>query len=336
MTAWPIPNPAPAVVRFRPSRMTSADAVIVNYNAGMLLLQAVASAFNAGIRRVVVVDNASRDQSLALIHRAFNSELAGGRLIVRRNAKNLGFAAACNIGARCSDAAMILFLNPDAVLNSDALLVMQRQLLANDQIGLVGGFLTNPDGSEQRGGRCYLPTPWRAFTHGFGLARATRAVARRWPDRAWGQKLAAFCAGHEMTHLPPPTAPVAMELISGSCMLVRHSALKNVGYWDEGYFLYAEDYDLCARFAALGWLIYFCPAAKITHRRSSTTSRRPFLVAWHLHKGLLRYYRKFWLLRPGWLGLGCVLFPVVAAGIFLRFSGKVVFALASMLRLRMA
>ena len=299
------------------------DAVIVNYNAGILLLQAAASAFNAGVRRVIIVDNGSRDPSLAMIETALAAEFTAGRLVVIRNHANLGFSAACNIGAKSSDAKTILFLNPDAVLPGDGLVVMQRVLLSADHIGMVGGFLANPDGSEQRGGRCYLPTPWRAFAHGFGLTRLTRAVARRFPGQNFLRKLAQFCTGHEMTHLPIPNAPVAMELISGSCMLVRHQALQEIDYWDEGYFLYAEDYDLCARFAAAGWGIYFCPSVKITHRRSATTSRRPYFVAWHLHKGLLRYYRKFWRNRKGSWGVGYVLWPLVVVGIAARFLVKI-------------
>ncbi len=272
------------------------DAVIVNYNAGALLAQSVASAFAAGASRVIVVDNASSDGSLAQLEQGGWGE---GLQIVRNDA-NLGFAAACNIGARRSDAPLLLFLNPDGALAPDALARMAQALLADTTVGMVGGLLCHPDGSEQRGGRRRFPTPGRALLRAFGLG----VLARRLPG-----------ADFALHGQPLPAGPVAVEAISGACMLVRRAAMEDVGLWDEGYFLHCEDLDWCMRFHQRGWQVLFVPDGRVTHLQGTSSRGRPVFVEWHKHKGMLRFYRKFF--RQDYPVL---LWPLVVLGVWLRFA----------------
>lgn len=273
------------------------DVVIVNYNAGMLLADCVASVFAAGAARAIVVDNHSTDGSLEHLEHAVKNE----KLVVICNSKNLGFAAACNIGAQASSAHHVLFLNPDAVLAADALTKMAAVFDAADDVGMVGGFLCNPDGTEQPGGRRVFPTPKRAFMRAFGLSRLARFLPEVFSD---------FLLNKE----PLPTKPVPVEAISGACMLVKREAMDDVGLWDARYFLHCEDLDWCMRFKLKGWKVMFVPDARVTHVWGACSRSRPYFVEWHKHRGMLRFYKKFFHHQyPG------LLWGLVVVGVWLRF-----------------
>jgi len=116
--------------------MRRCDIVIVNYNARNLLADCVRSVLAEGACHVFVVDNDSRDDSLAHLSASISDE----RISVICNGRNLGFAAACNIGARASNASVLLFLNPDSVLAEGSLRRMMDVLESDPSIGMVGGF----------------------------------------------------------------------------------------------------------------------------------------------------------------------------------------------------
>jgi GT2 family glycosyltransferase len=115
--------------------------------------------------------------------------------------------------------------------------------------------------------------------------------------------------------LPIPEDPVDVEAISGACMMVKRKAVEDVGIWDEGYFLHCEDLDWCMRFHAKGWRILFVPTARVTHVLSACSKRRPLFVEWHKHKGMIRFYRKFFKHQYPY-----GLMWLVAAGVWIRFS----------------
>lgn len=275
------------------------DVVIVNYNAGELLLASVGSAFAAGASRVMVVDNNSHDDSLVQLERIHP---AGDSLQIVRNAANLGFAVACNQGARLSAAPNVFFLNPDTELAANAMDRMLQALRSSPEIGMVGGFLCNPDGSEQAGGRRVFPTPRRAFMRAFGLSRLSTLFPSLLSD---------FLLHKE----PLPSAPTVVEAISGACMLVKREAIESVGLWDEDYFLHCEDLDWCMRFHQAGWRVLFVPDARVMHVFGGCSRDRPYFVEWHKHLGFLRFYRKFFRRK-----YPAILWISVVIGVWFRFS----------------
>ncbi len=145
---------------------------------------------------------------------------------------------------------------------------------------MAGSLLQNPDGSEQAGSRRAVPTPWRSFVRTFGLARVFPQYRRLFDDFV--------LAGQ-----PMPAGPVAMEAISGAFMLVRRSALSEVGLLDEGYFLHCEDLDWCMRFRDAGQSILFVPDVAVVHHKGHCGRDRPVRVLWHMHRGMIRFYGKF-------------------------------------------
>lgn len=254
----------------------SCDAIIVNYNAGPLLAEAIASLLLQQVSRIIVVDNASTDGSLALAEKL----PANGALTVIRNERNLGFAAACNLGARASSARRLLFLNPDCTMAPGALQSLLTVLDSSPDIGMAGGFLCNPDGTEQAGGRRVFPTPRRAFIRAFGLSILAEVFPHLFSD---------FLLHRELL----PSTPITVEAISGACMLVKREVVEQVGLWDEGYFLHCEDLDWCMRFQQHGYRVVFVPDAPVIHRQGACSRSRPFFVEWHKHQGMLRFYHKF-------------------------------------------
>lgn len=276
----------------------SVSVVIVNYNAGPFLTECIQSALPQ-TSEVLVVDNASSDLSLDLCAQRFPEE---PKLKIIRNTANLGFAAGCNLGITQATGAYVLFLNPDCVLGAGSLQRMIEVLQTNPEVGMVGGLLINHDGTEQPGGRSAIPTPWRSFVRAFGLYR----FSSYWPRLFFDFHL------HKQAL---PGHPIEVEAISGALMLVRREAIENVGLWDEGYFLHCEDFDWCMRFRQKGWKILFVPDAPVVHHKGICSRSRPIFVEWHKHRGMMRFYRKFFRHRyPGavmWL---------VALGIWLRFG----------------
>lgn len=272
--------------------------VVVNHNAGPLLVECVAACLEQA-EQVIVVDNVSSDGSLGLLVKRFAPEK---RLQIICPNRNLGFAAGCNLGYGRATSRHVLFLNPDCILGVGALRRMVEVLESDPGVGMVGGLLLNPDGTEQGGGRRALPTPWRSFVRAFGLYR----LVDRWPRLFFDFYL----------HLQPlPDRPIEVEAISGALTLVSREALADVGLWDESYFLHCEDLDWCVRFREKGWKILFVPDAPVVHHQGTCSRARPVFVEWHKHKGMLRFYRKFFRREyPG------ALMWLVGLGVWLRFG----------------
>lgn len=244
--------------------------IIVNYNAGTHLrdcLQTLPTSSD-----IIIVDNASHDNSLALVE-----ALQQPHIRIIRNSTNLGFATACNIGAKACQTDLLLFLNPDCRVEPETLSELSTALNSAPDIGMVGALLLNPDGSEQAGGRRSVPTPWRSFTRAFGLSKL----------------LPKYFKDFNLHQQPLPTHPIAVEAISGACMLMKKSTFEQLGGWDQAYFLHCEDLDLCMRYRAAGYRILFVPSARLTHYKGVCSQAQPMKVEWHKHRGMLRFYHKF-------------------------------------------
>jgi GT2 family glycosyltransferase len=278
--------------------LAPATVVIVNHNAGRLLVDCLHSVLDQA-REVVLVDNASDPDG-------FEPLVAGleghPRLQVIRSPENRGFAAGCNLGAESSTQPYLLFLNPDCVAAAGAIASLCAALAARPDAALAGGLLTYADGREQGGGRRAVPTPWRSFVRAFGLSR----FSRRWPK---------LFDDFHLHYQPLPAAPIEVEAISGACMLVSRAAVHDFGLMDEGYFLHCEDLDICMRARRQGWRILFVPDARIVHHKGGCSIERPIFVEWHKHLGMIRFYRKHFRHQ-----YPAGLMELVTVGVWLRFA----------------
>ena len=245
---------------------THITAIIVNYNAGDKLRRAVTGALACpSISQLVVVDNGSRDHSLEGLP-------PDPRLRILHHERNLGFSAANNRAIHTIDARYYLLLNPDAVIDEPTIAAMYRFMEDHPKVGMCGPRILNDDGTEQRGCRRDEPTPLAALSTLFGKRGA----------------------GINKVDAPLPDHPIEVDAISGACMFVRREALDDVGPLDEGYFLHCEDLDWCKRFWQKGWKVMFLPDVTITHSKGGSSRNRQLRVEWHKHKGMARYYRKFY------------------------------------------
>jgi len=272
--------------------------IVVNHNAGDLLLECVEVALSQALE-VIVVDNCSTDASMVHLAARFPDH---DQLKLVYSSENLGFAAGCNVGIESAAHDHLLFINPDTILGPLSLQKLVQVMDGDASIGMVGGLLTNLDGSEQGGGRRAVPTPWRSFVRAFGLNR----MSGWWPTIFFDFHL------HKQ---PLPTEPIEVEAISGALMLVSRVAVLDVGLWDEAYFLHCEDLDWCMRFRQKGWRILFVPDAPVIHYQGHSSRARPMFVEWHKHKGMVRFYRKFFSHQyPGFL------MGLVGVAVWIRFS----------------
>jgi hypothetical protein len=283
--------------------------VIVNFNAGRMLADAVASVIDVA-DGVVVVDNASSDGSVEQLERQFAGRPS---LTVIRRAVNGGFAVGCNDGLRSigwlgagagagAASNAVLFLNPDAKCFPGCTEALHKALLANGTVGAVGGMLVDDAGAEQGGGRRSIPTPWRGFIRAFGL----------WPLGRWWPQL--FPDFH-LQRAPLGEDPISVDAVSGACMMVRRSVLQEVGSFDERYFMHCEDLDLCMRIRGAGYLIRFVPQARVWHALRGTTGGRTIGTEWHKHRGMVRFYRTHWAPTHS-----APLMWLVYVGVWVRFS----------------
>jgi GT2 family glycosyltransferase len=217
------------------------DVVVVSFNSARFLRRCVAPLVDVEGVHVVVVDNASSDDSPAAV-----ADLPV-RLI--GNPRNLGFAAGCNQGWRTGTAPYVLFLNPDAVLEEASLRRLVSAAESDPSIAVLGPRIEAPDGT--------IAWSQRRFPR----LRTTYARAlflyRLFPHSPWAD---------EVVRDPPAyLVPRFPDWVSGACMLVRRSALDEVGGWDEAFFLYCEDIDLCRRMRDRGYVVSFEPSALAVH-----------------------------------------------------------------------
>ncbi|MDM8547318.1 glycosyltransferase family 2 protein [Candidatus Venteria ishoeyi] len=273
--------------------------IIVNYNAGSTLLNCVQHVLQAqGQAQVFVVDNASEDDSIAILKKAYPNH---AQLHIRVQTENLGFAAASNSVLNEIDSDYVLFLNPDCMIQNDTLVRCLSEMEKQPQAGMAGVLVKNTDGSEQRSCRRDIPTPGKALVRVFHLHRLFPNHAR------W--------SNFEHTERPLPEKPVFLEGISGAFMLVRSTALEQVGAMDERYFLHCEDLDWFIRFQQAGWKILFIPDISVEHSQGICSQKTPLRISWYKHRGMVRYYQKFFQQaypRP-------LLWAVIAA-IWVRFA----------------
>ncbi|MBC8447648.1 MAG: glycosyltransferase family 2 protein [Chloroflexi bacterium] len=248
--------------------------IIVNYNTASLLRACLSALRQHPLRRgsmdVWVVDNGSQDDSAAMVGEQFPE------VHLLANEVNRGFAAANNQAIRLSQGRYVLLLNPDTEVFPGTLDEMLRFMDEHPQAGVVGAQLLNPDGSVQTSCRAF-PTLWAVFLRGSGLSRFFPR------SRALRQYLMED-GDHGQTQ--------EVDWLLGACLWMRRRTLDEVGWLDEGFFLYYEDIDWCYRARQAGWQIYYLPSARILHRHQRESARGINKLTWVHVRSIIRLFRK--------------------------------------------
>jgi GT2 family glycosyltransferase len=280
---------------------SEASVIIVSYNTRDILRACLDSLYTAIGRRaieVIVVDNASRDASADMVEREFPQ----ARLL--RSPTNLGFAAANNLGFKSAQGRYVILLNPDAQVEADAFADAILRMDASPEVGMAGGRLVDGDGRDQPSARRFPSLLNEVLVISGLAARFPRSRLFGRFDRTWAD----------------PAQPADVDWVPGAFAIMRHDALRAVGPFDERFFLYYEEVDLCRRFKAAGWQIWYWPDIVIRHlggessktvENAEISSSGSQLVLWRMRSALL-YYRKHhgrlgaWLLarlETGWHAL---------------------------------
>jgi hypothetical protein len=234
--------------------------IIVNWNSTDYLRRCLASIYREtkGISiEVVVVDNASRDDSCArLIRDEFPS------VVLHCSSKNLGFARGSNLGYDLSTGEVLLFLNPDTEIQSDVFTRMVKGLGSASSAGAIGSRLLNSDGSLQTSCIQSYPTIINQLLD-------SEFLRNKFPTSPlWGtQPLFARAAN-----------PACVDVISGACLMVKRGVFAQVGKFDDSYFMYVEDIDLCRRITGAGYTIHYMNDCEVIHHggKSSAVQGRHF------------------------------------------------------------
>lgn len=250
--------------------MSTVAVIVVNWNTRELLAECLASITETvGDLEVetVVVDNGSSDGSAEMVRERFPH----ARLILNRD--NLGFARANNQAIAATDTPYLLMLNSDARLCPGTLRCLLERIESAPRAGLVGAQLRNPGGGFQLS-HVRFPSLGREALILSGLGRAL--YGRWYPSFAPD--------GDERARI--------VDWVGGACMLARRTALDDVGGFDEGYFLYGEEMDLCYALRQAGWTVWYEPAAVVIHRGAASSARLLETPERHLYRGRMRFFRK--------------------------------------------
>jgi N-acetylglucosaminyl-diphospho-decaprenol L-rhamnosyltransferase len=265
------------------------SAVIVNYNTRRHVLDCIRSLREEGVTDVVVADNGSEDGSAEAISNA-DSEVT-----VVPTGGNLGYGGGANRGSAVARGDLLLVCNADVRIEPGAVKSLVAALDADDRRAVVGPLIEDIEGSIYASPREF-PSVADALGHGFiGLVAPGNRFSRRY------------------RMLDSERAQVAeADWVSGACFLVRRRAWENLGGFDESYFMFAEDVDLCWRAWKSGWTVAFEPAARVVHVRGAATDLAPYRMIVAHHRSLLTFAHRT---LGGWRR--CLL-PVVALGLVVR------------------
>lgn len=271
-------------------------AVIVNYHAYEAVdgcLRAL-ERFEPAVARVVVDHATDAGQAASL-----RARHPGTRVLA--TADNPGFGAGVNRGARDAPAADILVINPDAVIEGPMVAALHEVLRAHPDVAVVGPMVRDADGSIQASARRF--PGWSTVFGG----RST------WLTRVFpGNRLTA----RNLLTGPHVREPIAVDWVSGACMLIRRAAFDAVGGFDEGFFLYWEDTDLCRRLRDAGWRTIYHPGVAVRHVTGQSSRHAPAAAERAFHDSVFRYFRLHTTAPTRWAA------PIVWLALRLRLAMK--------------
>ena len=254
--------------------MTAVTLIVVNFNTGMLARKCVetAAADLEGLDwDAIVVDNASSDGSVALLR-----GLARTRVIA--NARNAGFGAAVNQAARVTDAPLLWLLNPDCEVVPGAFAALRQTLERHPECAIAAPRLLNADGSVQASARGE-PTAWT------GLFGRHSLLTRFFPASRMARR---NLPAQDLVDASVESAEV--DWVMGAAMLIRRAAFERVGGFDERYFLYWEDADLCRRLRDAGLTTRYVPQAIVRHPGGASADTVSAFATRAFHDSAYRYY----------------------------------------------
>ncbi|WP_082477111.1 glycosyltransferase family 2 protein [Rhizobium sp. Leaf371] len=260
------------------SHRPSLNVIIVNYRTVDLTLRCIASIVEQKIcdpEDIIVVDNLSPDDSAERLKRELPPSI---KLVL--SPTNEGFGSGVNIGATNATADFLLVLNPDTYFEFDSVSRVLDYMAENQDVGLVGLDLINPDGSRQFSARRFYSA----------LDVVARRVAQLKP------LLQKHLDRHLMLDAWPREEPFDAEWVMGTGFLIPRALYKKLNGMDTRYFLYMEDVDLCARVWCYGYKVKCFPGAELVHDHQRSSASGPMTFAGRAHLKSMMLFRKRFVL----------------------------------------
>lgn len=247
--------------------------IIVNFNTKDLTNQTIDSIIKntEGISyEIVVVDNS--------INKSEQCTYESSLVKVIPDVENHGFGHACNIGADNSKGEILLFLNSDTLVHDSSLSKCVDYIKGNEKVGALGGRVLLKDGTLDHGCKRGFPTPEAAFYYYAGLDK-------RYPaSKKFGVYRQTFLNEFEINEV---------DSVSGAFLMVRRRLFNEAGRFDEAFFMYGEDLDLCYRIKEKGYKIIYYPEAIITHLKGqSGLHKSSKFVIYHFYNAMIIFYNK--------------------------------------------
>ena len=249
--------------------------IIVNYHHSHILGDCLESVYRTIEKiqfEIILVDNSSTDGGLESILKNYP--------VIRfiKNSENAGFARANNQGAKIASGDFLLFINPDTIVIEDAIESMLDYIRSDSSIGILGPKVLNSDQTVQYSCRKF-PTIWSGLFNRYSLA------TRLFPNNRYSRDYLMLDYDHNSIR--------SVDWVSGCCMMMSKSTFKKANGFDENYFLFIEDVDLCQVIKKKGLRVVYFPNAKIFHKISSSNTRSTSRVIIKRHQGMIYYNQKY-------------------------------------------
>ncbi|NOZ48969.1 MAG: glycosyltransferase family 2 protein [Chloroflexi bacterium] len=260
--------------------------LIVNWNTGAVLMQCLHSLRVQALPEdweIIVMDNASQDDSVEILRSQFPN------VLLQASTENIGYARGNNLAAAQAQGRYLLLLNPDTIASQETLAALLAFMEEHPHIGACSPRLLLSDGSPQ--------------PYAFGADPRPGYLLRR----GWNRLV-----HHRSLHDWAIDTPQVVDWVSGACLLVRRQAWEQVGGFDEAFFMYFEDIDLCLRIRHAGWQIMYNPRVEITHLGGRSLRQNPDAQRAY-RQSLHHFYRKHY-------GLPARLFLTLALPLYARVS----------------
>lgn len=263
--------------------MSDLSVIIINYNTKKMTVELIDSILNLSIvlsYEIIVVDNSSLE-----------SEKMDNQFISKKNikivfTKNNGFGASCNEGAKVATGNKLLFINSDIVFKGDVFSPCVSYMNSHTNIGILGCKLVLKNGELDHGCKRGFPTPSASFCYYLKLDKIFRRSKK--------------CGAYRLSYLSDEEIN-EVDAVSGAFLMIKKDLFDEIGGFDETFFMYGEDLDLCFRVKQQGMKIVYFPEAVVTHLKGqSGLSTKSKIVLYHFYNAMIIFYDKHYKPRYNW------------------------------------
>ena len=252
----------------------SVSVIIVSYNVKRYVthcIETVLCSDYIGEKEIIVVDNNSFDETSQYLRETFPE------IKLIENQKNVGFGKAVNHAAETATGEYLLILNPDTILQENTISTFVNYLKTHSEVGLIGPKIINPDGTLQLTCKRSFPTLSVALPKLLGFSKI-------FPQTKWAGK-------YNLTYLDPNKIH-SVDAVSGSCIFIRKTLFHEIDGFDEQFFLFGEDLDLCFRMKQKGHEIHYVPSTQILHYKGESVKFAPYDSRSAFYNAMILFYKK--------------------------------------------